>query len=143
MALAFAASGAVAAEGGLIAIDENPEAYGRVVATGPIAGLQQKLEAGGAKLPFADGHGYLGAVLEELKVPLSSQVLVFSKTSLQHPDISPINPRAIYFNDQVYVAWVPGAGLLEVSAFDPVLGAVWYTLDQERSDSPRFERNNR
>ncbi|MEM6365920.1 MAG: hypothetical protein AAF745_15940, partial [Planctomycetota bacterium] len=57
-----------------------------------------------------------------------SQVLVFSKTSLQRSRISPANPRAIYFNDDVYVGWVRGSSLLEISTADPKLGAAFYTM---------------
>ena len=56
-------------------------------------------------------------VLEFLGIPVESQMLVFSKTSHQNPLISPATPRAIYFNDEVYLGWVrggtPGAGALE------------------------------
>lgn len=76
-----------------------------------------------------DSFGYLGTLLKALDVPVSSQTLVFSKTSFQLRRISPRSPRALYFNDEVYVGWVPGGEVLEVSAVDPNLGAVFYTLD--------------
>jgi hypothetical protein len=57
-------------------------------------------------------------------------VLVFSKTSLQHEAITPSTPRAIYFNDNVYLAFVPDGGLMELSAVNPKRGAVFYTLRQ-------------
>ena len=51
------------------------------------------------------------AVLAALDVPVDSQLLVFSKTSLQFPLISPTAPRALYFNDQCWVGlqFDPGA----------------------------------
>jgi len=77
--------------------------------------------------------------LRELNVPESSQVLVFSKTSLQRGRISPQMPRAIYFSDEVYVGFCRNGDVLELSAVDPKLGAVFYTLDQ-RADKVRITR---
>jgi hypothetical protein len=87
---------------------------------------------------FDERFGYLPALLDELKIPRSSQTLVFSKTSLQRRFISPGNPRAIFFNDDVYVAFTPGAPALEVSAADPNLGGVFYRLDNQRFGRLRF-----
>jgi hypothetical protein len=111
------------------------------VATDPIAELQQRMKAGQAKLEFEKEHGYLVPLLRALKIPISSQTLVFSKTSLQSERISPKTPRAIYFNDDVYVAWVQGSGLIEVMSTDPEKGSIFYVLSQERSDHPEFERS--
>ncbi len=72
--------------------------------------LQRQMTTGEAKLPFEAGNGYLRSLLTRLtrlKVPISSQKLVFSKTSL-HPEVSPQTPRAVHFNDDIYVTWVPG-----------------------------------
>jgi hypothetical protein len=57
--------------------------------------------------------------------------LVFSKTSLQRHRISPRTPRALYFNDDIYLGWVQQGDVVEISAVDPQLGAVFYTLDQK------------
>ncbi len=84
------------------------------------------------------GHGGLDA----LDVPRSSQVLVFSKTSAQFRWITPRNPRAIYFNDEVYVGWVPGAPLLEISTATASGGAQFYTLRQRPSSAPRFAKDD-
>ena len=111
------------------------------LASDPIAELQQKITGGQTKLEFEKEHGYLVALLKALKVPVSSQTLVFSKTSLQSERISPKTPRALYFNDDVYVAWVQGSGLIEIMSTDPGKGSVFYVLSQERSDRPQFERS--
>jgi hypothetical protein len=55
---------------------------------------------------------------------------VFSKTSFQEARIEPANPRTIFFNDSVAVAWVRG-GFIELAALDPQQGAVFYTLEQQ------------
>ena len=92
-------------------------------------------------LPRDDRHGYLEALLKELKIPVSSQTLVFSKTSFQRERISPKNPRALYFNDDVYVGCVPGGDILEIAAADASLGVNFYTLEQsQEGDHPKFVR---
>jgi hypothetical protein len=111
------------------------------VASDPVSELQQKMKNGQAKLEYEKDHGYLVSLLKALKVPVSSQTLVFSKTSLQSERISPKTPRAIYFNDDVYVAWVQSMGLIEIMSTDPQKGAIFYVLSQERSEHPEFERS--
>ena len=105
-----------------------------------VARLQQQLERGDVQLEFADTTGYLQSVLKLLDVPVSSQGLVFSKTSLQSNYISPGNPRAIYFNDNVFVGWIRGADLIEITALDPKLGSELYVLEQTKTGKPRFQR---
>jgi hypothetical protein len=83
------------------------------------------------------GAGDLASLLERLGISSDSQLLVFSKTSFQADKISPRNPRAIYFNDDVAVGWVRGSPSMEVAAFDPRQGVVFYTFD---SGHPGFTR---
>jgi len=87
---------------------------------------------------------FLSSFLKILGVPASSQMLVFSTTSLQINLISPSNPRAIYFSEDIYVGYVPG-GRIEVLALDPELGAIFYIFDipREQSSPIRFERSTR
>jgi hypothetical protein len=92
--------------------------------------------------PFDKNLGYLPAVLEMLGVPPESQMLVFSKTSLQRQPISPENPRALYFSDTVYVGYIPGAPDIEVAAVDPELGTIFYTVHQDKDEPVRFRRSN-
>ena len=103
--------------------------------------LAKRLEENPGLLQYDKKMGYLPAMLKEMNVPVSSQLLVYSKTSLQRERISPKNPRAIYFNDELYVGYIPRARFLELSAMDPQLGAVFYTLEQRQSDSPRLMRH--
>jgi hypothetical protein len=72
---------------------------------------------------------------------VESQLLVFSKTSLQGNFISPGNPRAIFFNDAAAVAWIRGSATLEVAAHDPRQGVIFYTLDQGRQTRPVLARD--
>lgn len=84
---------------------------------------------------------FLRWLLQTNGVPVESQVLVFSKTSLQRDLIHPRQPRALYFSDDLYLGWVPG-GLIEVTVTDPDLGLVFYRLDARDASRPvRFERD--
>ena len=106
----------------------------------PVAVLARGLESGEVTLDREGPSAYLAAVLRELRIPVSSQMLVFSKTSLLARLIWPETPRAIYFNDRVYIAWTPGADGLEISAQDPELGPVFYNLEPDGDDGPRIRR---
>jgi hypothetical protein len=120
--------------------ERPPFEYSRTTPANCISALQERLDRGDAELEFQEGFGYLPDLLGALGVPIDSQMLVFSKTSLQRRRISPRRPRAIYFNDEVYVGYCQSGDLLEISAVDPQLGTVFYTLDQQQSDAPRFVR---
>ena len=126
----------------LMPFDEDTINYAKTASTSPIARLQQRLDRGELKLRFDEERGYLAAVLEALRVPKSSQMLVFSKTSFQRERISPKTPRSLFFNDAVYIGFIPGSPLLEASAVDPKLGGVFYTLDQVKADRPKFVRTD-
>ena len=104
--------------------------------------LQKELSSGRTQIECEPGHGYLVSVLKKLNVPINSQVLVWSKTSSQADHTSPETPRALYFNDDVYVGWAQGDGILDVIAMDPQKGPIFFSLDQHRSASPRFVRDS-
>ena len=120
--------------------DRPPINYSTARADNPVTRLQQRIDAGEVKLPFTDDFGYLPAVLNELRVPTSSQMLVFSKTSLQRDRIAPRTPRAIYFNDDVYIGFCRLGEVMEVAVADPNLGNVFYTVTQEPAEKPKFQR---
>ena len=104
--------------------------------------LIKDMEAGKRKIqPRKDAPEYLPSLLEALGVNQDSQSLVFSKTSFQASRISPHNPRAIYFSDDVTVGYVRGSNLLEVAALDPKQGVIFYSFDQE-ANPPRFDRRD-
>jgi len=108
----------------------------------PITRLQQRLASGEAKLTYDSKHGWLESFLRELKVPVTSQMLVFSKTSLQINRIAPDTPRAIYFGDDIYVGWVQDGDVVEVSSVDPEKGAIFYSLNQRDAGKPVFTRRD-
>ena len=96
----------------------------------PVAELLARIESGEVTLEREPVWGYLRSLLDALDIPLSSQSMVFSRTSLQVDLIAPWAPRAIYFNDDVYVGYVVDGFALEIAAVDPDGGSVFYTLDQ-------------
>ncbi len=106
----------------------------------PVAELERKLEQGKARLAYDEDHGYLKSVLSLLKVPVNSQTLVFSKTSFQYPKISPEHPRALYYNDDVYVGQVHDGKAIEIVSFDAMQGAIFYLLDEQKAEKPVFQR---
>jgi hypothetical protein len=98
-------------------------------AQSPIAELDRKIREGKVDLKFDDNQGYLRALLDALHIPVESQIVVYSKTSVQSLRIDPQNPRTIFFNDSVIVGWVRG-GFIEIAAQDPRKGILFYTVDQ-------------
>lgn len=120
-------------------LDAAPIHYSTALADNVVTTLEKKGPL--AKyLKRDDEYGYLPAVMKAFNIPLSSQVLVFSKTSLQRSRIGPKTPRAIYFNDDVAVGYCRGGDVVEVTAADPILGTMFYTLDQDPSKPLRFTR---
>jgi hypothetical protein len=123
-------------------LEQDPIRYSQTPTDNPVTRLEQRLDRGQAHLTYEEGFGYLRSLLRELKVPVSSQTLVFSKTSLQRQRINPRKPRALYFSDGVYVGFCQQGDLVEVTAMDPKLGAVFYSLEQRPAARPRFVRQN-
>lgn len=104
--------------------------------------LQREIAAGRRTLAFDGQQGYLRSMLAALDVPVESQVLLFSKTGLQHPFTGPENPRALYFNDRVVVGYIPGAPVLEIAAHDPTQGVIFQSLKQDAA-AAQFVRPDR
>ena len=104
------------------------------------------MQSGAVTLAHDSVLGYLPALLAALDIPVSSQTLVFSRTSLQTDRITPWSPRALYFNDDVYVGYVFDSPFLEIGAVDPTRGGVFYTLPQQPGASggqPVMQREGR
>jgi len=125
---------------GYVPFSDAPINYLSDALTDPVAKLQQRVSRGEVNLAYEPAHGYLKSVLDALDIPVSSQTLVFSKTSFQFRKISPETPRALYFNDDVYVGQVHEGKALEIVSFDPMQGAIFYLLDERKSEQPVFQR---
>ena len=126
----------------ILPLEDEAIRYDRPSADNPVARLQRQINRGEVTLDYSPTHGYLPAVLKALGIPVSSQTLVFSKTSFQLTRISPATPRALYFNDDTYIGWVRDGEVVEVSTVDPMRGGVFYTLDQRKTDRPQFARRD-
>ncbi len=94
--------------------------------------LLKRLKSSSLSLDTHNEKAALASLLRELKVPVTSQLLVYSATSLQAGLIRPSNPRALYFSDEVYVGFVPG-GRFEVAAIDPQVGPVFQIVQLDRA----------
>jgi hypothetical protein len=108
-----------------------------------VSRLNEQLRDGSARLDFDSPGGTLRSVLDALDIPVESQLAVFSKTSFQAPLIGPVNPRAIYFTDDVAAAWVRNGSVIEVAAHDRRQGVAFYTLDlapAAQGAPPQFAR---
>ena len=109
----------------------------------PVAQANQKIQEGSLRLTFEGRSGFLRSALDALQIPVDSQLLVFSRASLQGKLVNEGNPRALFFNDRVALGWVRGGEIIEVATHDEAAGVVFYTLDQ-RTDpaagSPQFKR---
>ncbi len=122
------------------AYEQAPISYSATLPKDAIHRLELRIAAGEFRFQGSDRE-VARALLKELHIPESSQLLVFSKTSFQLNLIQPATPRAIYFSTDCYVGWCPG-GLMEVASIDPELGPVFYTFDPHLAEGskPVFRR---
>jgi hypothetical protein len=143
-ALAWAA-GAAAQRGGMFqgSMEDPAIAYSKAPVNNVVADLNARLADGSVRLRHDGRAGYLQSALEALNIPVDSQLLLFSQTSLQAKQIGPANPRALFFNDRVALGWVRDGDVIEVAAHDVTQGTVFYTLDQKPDAAggpPQFRR---
>ena len=144
--LLIATSVARAQRGGMYrgSIEDPAIAYTKGPLDNPVADLNKQLADGSVQLTFDGRSGYLQSVLDALKLPIDSQVLVFAPNSLQAKRINQTNPRALFFNDRVALGWVRDGELLEVAVHDATQGVAFYTLEQRPpatpSEPPQFKR---
>lgn len=129
-------SAALAAED----LEREPIRYSESIPDNHVTRLQEKLDRGTVKLEYRDDRGYLDSLLNALEVTPKSQGLVYSKTSLQIARIRPRTPRALYFNDDLYIGYCQLGDVMEISVADPKLGTVFYTLEQRETERPKFVR---
>jgi hypothetical protein len=121
--------------------DHEPVSYSANQPADPVTAVQQKILKGELKLAWDEKFGWLPALLDAFGAKKSSQILVMSKTSLQRRFITPDNPRAIYFGDDIYIGYIPGAPVMEISSVDSKLGGTFYFIEQDRVRKPKFVRS--
>lgn len=131
--------------GAFMGSSEDPAiAYTTASLNNAVVDVNRRLQEGALQFTFDPRSGFLRSALEALQLPVDSQLLVFSRTSLQGRRIGEQNPRALFFNDRVALGWVRGGDLLEVAAYDQTAGVVFYTLEQQPVDAgagpPQFKR---
>lgn len=133
----------VPAEATLKDVDDPPHDYRTRPLHDPFTLRMADLSSGKVPLDRRNEKAFVESLLRLFEIPVSSQLLVFSTTSLQLSLISPSNPRALYFNEEVYVGYIPG-GRIEIVSLDPDLGGIFYIFDIPKDDRPlSFERSDR
>jgi hypothetical protein len=123
--------------------DDLAIAYSTAPVSNVVDALNRQLQQGTATLIHQGRSGYLQSTLDALRLSPDSQMLVHSRGSLQGRLIGPTNPRALFFDERVAVAWVRDGDLLEVAAHDERSGVVFYTLEQRPAERPVFKREFR
>lgn len=119
----------------LPAYELPPINYSKAVTTNRVTAFKARLAAEPTLLASDSEQVRLRTALAAFGVAEESQVLLFSKTSLQRRLITPKTPRSLYFSEDVYLGWVPG-GLMELTVTDPALGLVFYRFDARSPDRP-------
>jgi len=117
--------------------------YSTAPLNNPVVDANRKLQEGSIQLTYEGRGGFLKSALEALEIPVDSQLLVFSRDSLQGKLINEQSPRALYFSDRIALGWVRDGEFLEVAAHDESAGVVFYTLEQRSGPtnrSPQFMR---
>jgi hypothetical protein len=123
----------------------GPVAHAETAADGApprdaVGRLLERLQSGGLRLSASEPRGYLDSLLAALDIDATSQVLVFSRTSLQAAFITSKTPRALYFNDHTYVGWVQGSDTFEVVTIDSERGPLFFSVHNTPPQPPSFER---
>jgi predicted DNA-binding protein (MmcQ/YjbR family) len=132
-------------------LDDPAIAYATRPLDNVVADVNRRLQDGSLRFSFDSRNGYLNSALDALRLPVDSQLLVFSRGSLQGKLIDDQNPRALFFNERVALGWVRDGDFLEVAAHDATAGVVFYTLSNVRlkadaanvtnaTDPPQFKR---
>jgi hypothetical protein len=133
--------GAALAGGAALLLGSNPAASQSprpLAAKDPVALLEERIQRKEVKLDYqGNGQGFLPSLLTRLDVNVDSQLLVFSKTSFHADLIGPSSPRAVYFNDNVFIGFTQH-GDIELAALDPAQGIAFYTLEATPAREPRF-----
>ncbi len=123
--------------------DQTPHNYWQHPLKDRFTRLKTDLETGRLPLDRTSEKAFLVSLLKALHIPASSQMLLFSTTSLQLGLINPGNPRALYFSDDIYLGYIPG-GKIEIVSLDPELGGIFYIFDIPRGEQAiKIERATR
>jgi hypothetical protein len=119
-----------------------PHEYYDLDSQDPVSVLVRKIESGEKSPDYSSQRAFVDWLLAELEIPPASQTIVFSRTGLQRKVVSPHNPRALFFNDETYMTWIPG-GMVELASFDPALGPLFFLLQGSEEEKPAKVQFNR
>ena len=108
--------------------EEPPINYSATPTNDRATAISAKFQSRAMEIRSMPAKKRLQWLLDELGVPVESQIFVFSKTSLQRDLINPEAPRVLYFSDEAYIGWSP-TGAFEVAVFDAKLGATFYVFE--------------
>ena len=118
----------------------EPHGYFSKDAKDPVTLLMKRVQRGEVLIKEPNGKPLVERLLRELGLNKDTQILVFSRTSLQRREVSYSNPRALYFNESVYLGWMPN-GRIEIASFDPELGPIFYfQRELDDASSPLLAR---
>ncbi len=108
--------------------EEPPINYSATPTNDRATAISAKFQSRAMEIRSMPAKKRLQWLLDEMGVPVESQIFVFSKTSLQRDLINPETPRVLYFSDEAYIGWSP-TGAFEVAVFDAKLGATFYVFE--------------
>lgn len=117
--------------------ENPPHDYWTRPLSDPFTRWLEKVKRGEASAPAGDELSVVRDYLKIFNVPVTSQMIVYSATSRQRI-ISPYRPRALYFNEDLYIGFVPG-GQIEVASVDPAAGPVFHIFDFPRGERAGFQ----
>lgn len=121
--------------------DQPPHNYYEGEARDPVSILRRQIASGEKTPDTTSARAYVDWLLRELRIAPASQTMVFSRTGLQRKVVSPHNPRALFFNDQTYMTWIPG-GMIELASYDPERGPLFFILEGTEKQPPAAVRYN-
>ncbi|MDR2213897.1 MAG: hypothetical protein LBE21_09785 [Pseudomonadales bacterium] len=114
--------------------------YAKEATHNPVARLLARLQSGETQLEYSPTRGYFDSFIAELGIDPSSQVLVFSPTSLQYRLINQRTPRGLYFADDIYIGFVQHSTIVEVATEDELLGTVFYIFNNVKDTTQPLVR---
>jgi hypothetical protein len=79
--------------------DDPAIKYSTASLNNAVVDLNKKLQDGTVQFAYDERSGFLKSALDALQIPVDSQLLVFSRASLQGRRIGEQNPRALFFNE--------------------------------------------
>lgn len=129
------ASGSLSAQVSFNDYDQPPHNYYDGEPQDPASVLKRQIASGEKQPDLSSQIDYFRWLIQELSVPAESQTVVFSKTGLQRKVVSPHNSRALYFNDQTFITFIPG-GMTEIASYDPLRGPIFYILEGSETSPP-------